>query len=51
MDGPLAAIGGSCKGCGGCAKISPAEAIRLSLDGNLFMQESIQRLSPLLDVS
>jgi D-arabinose 1-dehydrogenase-like Zn-dependent alcohol dehydrogenase len=30
---------------------SPADAIRLSFDESLFVKESIQRLSPLVDLS
>jgi len=51
MEGDLAVIGDACRGCGRCVEICPAEAIELSIDEKLFMRESIDRLSPLVDVS
>jgi ferredoxin len=51
MDGELAVIGDACRGCGRCVEICPADAIELSFDEDLFVRESIQRLSPLVDLS
>ena len=51
MDDELAVIGDACRGCGRCVEICPADAIELSFDEDLFVRESIQRLSPLVDLS
>jgi ferredoxin len=51
MDGQVAVIKEACRGCGRCLEICPADAIELSLDEDLFIRESIERLSPLVDVS
>ena len=50
MEDELAVIGADCKGCGRCVEICPANAIELSLDEDLFMRQSIERISPLVDV-
>jgi ferredoxin len=51
MDDELAVIDDACRGCGRCVEICPADAIEVSLDEDLFVRESIQRLSPLVDLS
>jgi ferredoxin len=51
MDDDLAAIGAACRGCGRCVEVCPVDAIELSFDEDLFVRESIQRLSPLVDLS
>jgi Fe-S-cluster-containing hydrogenase component 2 len=51
MEDELAVIGDACRGCGRCVEICPADAIQLSFDEDLFVKESIQRLSPLVDLS
>jgi ferredoxin len=51
MEDGLALIGDACRGCGRCVEICPAEAIELSLDQELFMRQSIDRISPLVDIS
>jgi Fe-S-cluster-containing hydrogenase component 2 len=50
MEDELAVIGAACRGCGRCVEICPADAIELSLDQDLFMQQSIERISPLVNV-
>jgi electron transfer flavoprotein alpha subunit len=51
MDDELAVIGDACRGCGRCVEICPADAIELSFDEDRFVRESIERLSPLVDLS
>jgi Fe-S-cluster-containing hydrogenase component 2 len=51
MDDELAVVNDACRGCGRCVEICPADAIELSFDEDLFVKESIQRLSPLVDLS
>jgi ferredoxin len=51
MEGELAVIGDGCRGCGRCLEVCPADAIELSLDEDRFVRESIDRISPLVDVS
>jgi ferredoxin len=51
MEDGLAVIGDACRGCGRCVETCPAEAIELSLDQELFMRQSIDRISPLVDIS
>jgi ferredoxin len=51
MDGELAVIGEACRGCGRCTEVCPVEAIELSLDEELFLRESIERLSPLVELT
>jgi ferredoxin len=50
MEDELAVIGDACRGCGRCVEMCPAEAIELSLDQDLFIRKSIERISPLVDV-
>jgi MinD superfamily P-loop ATPase len=50
MQGELAVIGDACRGCGRCVEMCPPEAIELSFDEDLFIRESIERISPLVDV-
>ena len=51
MDDELAVIGDACRGCGRCVEICPADAIELSFDEDHSVSESIQRLSPLVNLS
>jgi UDP-glucose 4-epimerase len=46
-----AVINDACRGCGRCVSICPQQAIELSIDDEQFVQHSIDRISPLVDVS
>jgi len=46
-----AVISDECRGCGRCVSICPQEAIEISIDNDQFVEELINRLSPLVDVS
>jgi hypothetical protein len=46
-----AAIGEQCRGCGRCAEVCPTGAIEVTLDRHDFLDECIQRITPLVDVS
>jgi Fe-S-cluster-containing hydrogenase component 2 len=46
-----AVIGAGCKGCGRCVEVCPQQAIELSIEHGRFVEESVARISPLVDVS
>jgi len=46
-----AVISDECRGCGRCVNVCPQKAIELSVDGGRFVEKTIDRLSPLVDVS
>ncbi len=46
-----AVIGEDCRGCGRCAASCPESAIELSYDENLSVQEAIERIAALVDVT
>ena len=46
-----AVISEACRGCSRCVDVCPQEAIEISIDDERFVQNSIDRLSPLVDVS
>jgi ferredoxin len=46
-----AMIDDTCKGCGRCVEVCPEGAIELAVEHEGFVQESISRLSSLVDVS
>ena len=50
LDGDHARIGEACRGCGRCVEVCPHGAIELSIEGSAFVQDSIARISALVDV-
>jgi heterodisulfide reductase subunit A-like polyferredoxin len=40
-----------CKGCGRCIEVCPSSAIDLRIEDPSFMESSIKRIEPLVDVS
>jgi ferredoxin len=44
-------IGDDCKGCGFCATVCPNKAISLRLDDPTFVNEAIERISSVVDVT
>jgi len=45
-----AVISDACRGCGRCVEVCPHNAIELHIDGTGFVEESIARLEPLVDL-
>lgn len=46
-----AVIGDSCRGCGRCVEVCPNDAIELSVMDYAFVQKTIRRITPLVDLS
>jgi NAD-dependent dihydropyrimidine dehydrogenase PreA subunit len=46
-----AIIDDECRGCGRCVEVCPNEAIELKIASSAFVQEAIERLAPLVDLS
>ncbi|MBN1146749.1 MAG: 4Fe-4S binding protein [Anaerolineales bacterium] len=46
-----AQIGLECRACGRCVEVCPNQAIELTIPGSSFVQQAIERLSPLVDLS
>ncbi len=46
-----AVIGVGCRGCGRCVEVCPAQAIDLTITDPTFVQQAIQRITPLVDLS
>jgi Pyruvate/2-oxoacid:ferredoxin oxidoreductase delta subunit len=46
-----AIIGEECRGCGRCVEVCPDEAIELSVADDAFVEQAIERLAPLVDLS
>jgi ferredoxin len=40
-----------CRGCGRCVDVCPQGAIQISVDNEQFVEKTIERLSPLVDIS
>ncbi len=49
--GGRAVVSDACRGCGRCVEVCPQGAIDLTVEGSRFVQESIARIAPLVDVS
>ncbi len=50
MEGSRAVISDACRGCGLCVEVCPTHAIQLTVDDDDFVEKSIARLSPLVDL-
>ena len=50
LEGDRAVIGAACRGCGRCAAVCPQEAIEVTISHGRFVEESIARITPLVDV-
>jgi len=46
-----AQLGPECRGCGRCVEACPNQAIELTIEDSSFVQQAIERLSPLVDLS
>jgi len=46
-----AVIDDACRGCGRCVQVCPQEAIELSVEHSRFVEQSIARITPLVNVS
>ena len=51
LGGGRAVINSACRGCGRCVEICPHQAIELAIQDDQFVRRSIERLSPLVDIS
>jgi ferredoxin len=53
VDGPAglhAEIGEGCRGCGRCVEVCPNGAIEITIDGGVYIQETIERIAPLVEL-
>jgi len=46
-----AVISDECRGCGRCVEVCPERAIELTIADDAFVQKSIERIAPLVDLS
>ena len=46
-----AVISGACRGCGLCITVCPEKAIEISIANDRFVEESVRRISPLVDIT
>jgi NAD-dependent dihydropyrimidine dehydrogenase PreA subunit len=51
LNGDRAAVSEACRGCGRCVEVCPQGAIELSVEPGQFVQASVRRISPLVDLS
>ena len=51
MVGGRASVGQACRGCGRCVEVCPQGAIELSIAHGHFVEESVGRIAPLVDLS
>ena len=49
--GGRASIGAGCRGCGRCVEVCPQGAIELTVELGQFLEESVRRIAPLVDLS
>ena len=45
-----AMISDQCRGCGRCVEVCPEDAIRMTIDNALFVEDTIERISAVVDV-
>jgi UDP-glucose 4-epimerase len=46
-----AVISDACRGCGRCVDVCPQDAIEITIEDAQFVERSIARIAPLVDVS
>jgi Fe-S-cluster-containing hydrogenase component 2 len=51
MNGHYAQISDACRGCGRCVEVCAHGAIELTIEGDTFMQQTIESLSKLVNIS